>query len=225
MLKRLLSFLLPAVLFAVPTVVFAATNMYPTGPKSVNVGQTFTVTVTLSGAKDVDTIRANGSYTNDLLQWKGAAPTGVFQNVSPGTYVDQAKGIFSFGAFTLSSHANNTASTAVLTFKALKAGTAYVQLTTNSRVLSAGEDQLGSVGRLTITVNDAKPLPEQPQPVPTTVTPGTPSISLFSASAPDPNVWYSTTTVAIGWTIQGKTVKTTYFGFDQSPEGHSPTRH
>ena len=71
-------------------------SAYPTGPKTVNVGQDFNVVINVSNAKDVDTIRMNGSYTQDFLEYKGAKPTGVFQNVSPGTYVDQPNGIFSF---------------------------------------------------------------------------------------------------------------------------------
>ncbi|MFZ2804542.1 MAG: cohesin domain-containing protein [Patescibacteria group bacterium] len=223
MLKRLWLLIVPALFLALPSVVFAATNFYPTGPKTVNVGQTFTVVMTMSGAKDVDTIRADGSYTQDLLQWKGAAPTGVFQDVSPGTYVDQNTGVFSFGAFTLSSHANNTAPTAVLTFKALKAGTAYVQLTTGSRVLSDGVDQLGTIGRLTIVIKQATPVPEQPQPIPTVVPTGTAAISLVSLNEPNPDVWYATSTVHASWQVAGKAVKTMYIGFDQSPEGPADT--
>jgi len=201
-------------------VAFAAANVTPTGPSKVTVGQTFTVAIVVSGAKDVDTIRVNGSFTQDLFDYKSASPAGVFQNVSPGTYVDQAKGIFSFGAFTLSSKANGSARIAVLTFRAKKAGSGYVQLTTSSRILSAGEDQMGSVGRLNITVEEAKQVqPEQPQPIPPVIPQGQAVISLFSTTQPDPNVWYPSRTVLAGWKIEGKTPKSVFVGFDQAPDG------
>lgn len=223
MFKRTLFAASGAVALLWGQVAFAAANLSPTGPSKVTVGQTFQVVMVVSGAKDVDTIRLNGSFTPDLLEWEGASPAGVFQNVSPGTFVDQTKGIFSFGAFTLSSKANGTSRLAILTFKAKKAGNAYVQLTTNSRILSAGEDQLGTVGRLNITIGEGVTPPEQPQPIPTVVKPGNVAISLLSTTHPDPNVWVSSRNVNVGWTIAGKSVKAVYLGFDQSPEGPAET--
>lgn len=205
--------------FACGQNVYAAANVWPSGPSKVSVGQTFQVVIQVSGAVDVDTVRMNGSFTADLLEWKTSSPGGVFQNVSPGTYVDQAKGIFSFGAFTLSSKANGATRFAVLTFKAKKAGSAYVQLTSNSKVLSAGEEQIGSVGRLNITIEDKVAAPEQPLKIPEKVPDGEAVISLFSTSHPDPNVWFPSGDVLVGWKIEGKPVKKTYIGFDQAPEG------
>ncbi len=188
----------------------------------MNVGQDFNVVINASNAKDVDTIRMNGSFTQDLLEYKSAKPTGVFQNVSPGTYVDQPNGIFSFGAFTLSSHANGVAPLAVLTFRAKKPGKAYIQLTTTSRLLSAGEDQLGSVGRLNITIGETV-VPSQPQPVPAEVAPDELVISLRSTTHPDPESWYTASQVAADWVVLGKIVKKTYTGFNESPEGRAET--
>jgi hypothetical protein len=197
-------------------------SAYPTGPKTVNVGQDFNVVINASNAKDVDTIRMNGSFTQDLLEYRSAKPTGVFQNVSPGTYVDQPNGIFSFGAFTLSSHANGVAPLAVLTFRAKKPGKAYIQLTTTSRLLSAGEDQLGSVGRLNITIGETV-VPSQPQPIPAEEVPDKLVISLRSTTHPDPELWYTASTVAADWVVLGKIVKKTYIGFNESPEGRAET--
>lgn len=219
-MKKVLSVLACFLGIASAAPAYAAANIYPTGPAQVSVGQTFQVAVQISGAKDVDTIRLNGSFTQDLLEWKGTSPAGVFQNISPGTYVDQAKGIFSFGAFTLSSKANGNTRIAVMTFRAKKTGSAYVQLTTSSRVLSAGEDQMGSVGRLNIAIVDKGPVPpEQPRPIPPVVLPGEAAISLFSTTHPDPNGWYATGTILAGWKIEGKTPKRVYIGFDEIPEG------
>lgn len=202
----------------------AATNAFPTGPKEVNVGQTFNVTISVSGAQDVDTIRLNGNYSQDLLEWKGSQPSGVFQNVSPGTYSNQATGIFSFGAFTLSSKANGSQRVAVLTFRAKKGGSAFVQLGTSSRILSAGEDQIGSVGRLNIKITEKAPAtPDQPQPIPKEIPPGVAAISLFSTTHPDPDLWYKEKEVMVGWKIEGKPVNTVYIGFDQDPQGPAET--
>lgn len=199
-------------------------HMFPTGPSTVNTGQEFQVVIRVNGAVDVDTIRANGSFSQDLLEYRGAKPTGVFQNISPGTYVDQAKGIFSFGAFTLSSKANGYSPLAILTFRAKKAGTAYVQLTTNSRLISAGEDQLGTVGRYTLVVSEKAAPPAQPQPIPSVILPGELIISLRSPTHPDPEKWYATSTVLATWEILGKAIKKTYISFDESPEGATDQR-
>ncbi|MFA5184859.1 MAG: cohesin domain-containing protein [Patescibacteria group bacterium] len=200
--------------------VLAAANIWPAGPKQVNVGQTFNVTITVSGAKDVDTIRANGNYSQDLLELKSSRPAGVFQNVSPGTFTDAVKGIFSFGAFTLSSKANGNSSLAVLTFRAKKAGDAFVQLGTSSHILSAGEEQIGSVGRLNIKIAEAAEVqPEQPRPIPPVIPAGKAVISLTSTSHPDPNAWYPNDIVLTGWKIEGKEVNKVFVGFDQDPQG------
>jgi hypothetical protein len=214
-----------AFLLAIPFLLWsppasAATNAFPTGPKEVNVGQTFNVTISVSGAQDVDTIRLNGNYSQDLLEWRGSQPAGVFQNVSPGTYSNQATGIFSFGAFTLSSKANGSQRVAVLTFRAKKAGEAFVQLGTSSRILSAGEDQIGSVGRLNIKITEKAPAtPDQPQAIPKDIPPGVAAISLYSTTHPDPESWYTGKEVMVGWKIEGKPVNTVYLGFDQDPQG------
>lgn len=201
-------------LFLAVPVLAASVSAYPTGPKTVAVGQTFNVYFEVNNAVDVDTIRLNGSYTQNLLQYKAAQPTGVFQNVSPGTYDDQTNGIFSFGAFTLSSKANGTQRIAVLTFKATQVGAAYVQLTQGSKILSAGNEELGSIGRLDINVTAAPPQPQavpgQPAPI---------AISLLSASHPDSNAWYATGTVEAHWQITGPTPQAVYVGFDQAPDG------
>ncbi|MCC7357040.1 hypothetical protein IT408_00850 [Candidatus Uhrbacteria bacterium] len=201
--------------------VFAAANVFPTGPKKVTVGQTFNVVFNTSGAKDVDTVRLNGSFTNEIFDYKASKPAGVFQNVSPGTYVDQAKGIFSFGAFTLSSRANGNSALAVLTFRAKKVGSGFVQLTTNSKMLSAGEEQIGSIGRLNIEVVEAKNEPEQPRPLPSIVPEGEAAIRFLSPTHPNPDLWYSNREVDVTWEIKGKKLNKAYFGFDETPEGAS----
>lgn len=208
-MKKALIVAIGMMTFAIGQTAFAAANAWPSGPKQVTVGQTFQVVILVNGAKDVDTIRMNGSYSQDFLDWKSAQPTGVFQYVSPGTYVDKAKGVFSFGAFTLNTKANGNSRLAVLTFRAKKVGSAYVQLASSSRVLSAGEEQIGTVGRLNINIVEAKPVPEAEKV----------EITLFSTTHPDPDTWYANGDVLAGWVIKGKPVKTTYVGFDQSPEG------
>jgi len=205
--------------------VSAATNLAPTGPTEVNVGQTFQVVVQATGAQDVDTVRINGAYSQDLLAWRGAVPAGVFQNVSPGTFVDQSTGAFSFGAFSLDTYANGATRVATLTFKATKAGVAVIQLADSSRALSAGTDQLGSVKKMVIHIVDKGTAQvEQPQPLPGEVTPGQVAISLFSLNQPNPNLWYAMDSVKAGWSIRGKSVEAMYVGFDQSPEGAADTK-
>jgi hypothetical protein len=219
-MKKLSIFLLCSLFLTQAGIVFAGSaNVYPTGPKTVDVGQTFNVVINTNGAKEVDTIRINGSFTQDLLEYRGSKPTGVFQNISPGTYFDQKTGIFSFGAFTLSSRANGISPLVVLTFRALKPGNAYVQLTTGSKILSAGEEQIGTVGRLNITISEKVAPPSQPQPIPDVLQPGILAISLTSPTHPDPEKWYASRKVDAEWKIAGKPIKQVYIAFDESPEG------
>lgn len=203
----------------------ATASVFPTGPKQVSVGQTFQVAFQVTDAVDVDTIRLNGSYPQNLLKWGGSAPSGVFQNVSPGTFANEQTGVFSFGAFTMSDHANGTVKIAVITFRALQTGTATIQMSPGSHILSAGEEQLGSLGKLDIQIvpSTGIVLPEQPRPIPPTLLPGETAVSLYSLTHPDPNDWYQSSTVNIGWAIAGKKAESLYFGFDQSPDGPAET--
>lgn len=195
---------------AVPA--WAATDVLVSGPSNVKTGQTFQVVMSLRGAADVDTVRLNGSYSADLLEWVAASPSGVFQIVSPGTSVNTANGTFSFGTFSLSATASGAARVAVLTFRAKKPGTATIQLNTTSHVISAGEEQIGVPGRLTVTIGgEAPPLP-----------PGT-KITITSSSHPDPNAWYRDPNVSVSWKITGNTVKQVFVGFDQTPDGPADT--
>ena len=89
-------------------------------------------------------------------------------------------------------------------------------------MLSAGEDQLGSVGRLNITIGETV-VPSQPQPVPEKVAPDELVISLRSKTHPDPESWYTASKVAVDWVVLGKIVKKTYIGFNESPEGRVET--
>ena len=208
-------------LYAAP--VFAATGVSFQGPSSLHTGQTFTVTVSLNKAADVDTVRLNGQFSKDTLTWIGASPAGTFQNVSPGTASDQKAGTFSFGTYTLGQAVNGSAPVAVFTFRATKAGAAWIKLTPTSRVLSAGIDQGGAYGSYSANVTGEALVPEQPVPLPPTAPSSSTAVRLFSPTQPDPNAWYREGVIKVQWQAVGKTPTAAFVGFDQIPVGPAET--
>lgn len=187
-----------------------------TAPTQVKVGQVFQVVATASGAVDVDTMRLQGTFPADLLEWQNAVPGPALSSVSPGNNVNQTSGTFYFGAFSLTNRLNGTGRLATLTFRAKKAGKATVRLVSGSHLLSAGEEQLSSLGQVTISIASAPaPIPAVPLP-PAAPTPVL--LQFHSTSHPDPDVWYTDPNIVVAW-VRTPDVKTVYTGFDQSPEG------
>ncbi len=197
---------------AVPA--FAAANVSASGPATVSAGQSFQVTVSASGMRDVDTVRLNGTYSPDVLEWLGAVPAGAFQNISPGTFVDPVKGAFSFGAFSLSSTANGTEHLTTLTFRAKNPGVGFIQFDSSSHVISNGVEELGGLGRYTVTV------------APTTRPGGLAGqsvITITSPTHPSEDAWYANNEVFVKWAIDGTTPIAMFVGFDQDPMGKAAT--
>lgn len=226
MKKFFSAFLVAAALF-VAGQASAATpaQLYFSGPHQVALGQTFTVSIVVGGAIDIDTTRLNGTYSQDLLDWRNAAPGSILPNISPATFVNATNGTFSQGVFGFNGTVNGTSQLLTITFKALKVGTATIQLADSSQIYSAGEPQTRSVGKIDIVIGPPSKtvLPEQPQPLPLSVPPGTTAIMLFSNSHPDPSKWYQSPSVDVGWMSIGKPSASFLVGFDQLPQGPATT--
>lgn len=191
-------------------VAFAAgSSLVPSGPKTVSVGQTFTVIMAVQNATDADTIRLNGTFSPDLLRWVSATPRGTL-NVSPGTSLNQAIGAFSYGVFSLGKTLSGNVSVVTMTFTALKPGTATIQLSPTSRVLSAGVDQLVSQGSLSIRI-----IPKTAAEI---ATEGA-QIGFMSATHPDENAWYQSRDVTVSWDAEALSGYRVTVGYDQSPQG------
>ncbi|MEK7115917.1 MAG: hypothetical protein AAB879_00810, partial [Patescibacteria group bacterium] len=95
--------------------------------------------------------------------------------------------------------------------RAKKNGNGSVRLTT-SRVLSAGAEQVGSVGGLNIHIEEKKKPADAAK------------VSLQSASHPDEEKWYQNASVLVKWKIRGKPAERLTVGFDQDPEGPAESR-
>ena len=214
-MKRLIGIIFAlAALSHAGTALAATANVSFSGPAEVTAGSVFQVTVSARGLVSADTVRLNGTYSKDLISWDFAQPQGAFPNVSPGTYTDVAKGTFSFGAFSLAGGTSGSSRLAALTFRAVNPGTATISLNSSSRVLSAGVDQGGAFGSITIKIVGKAVPPTVPIP-PTHVG----VLAVTSTSHPDPNIWYPSGDVSISWSTDGNTPIATYIGFDQSPAG------
>lgn len=183
-------------------------------PTEVVKGQTFQVNYVVQDAKEVDTVRFNGDYTNALVELKSMAPSAL-DSRSPGTAFNQANGSYSFGAFTIDGATNGSVKTGVFTFTAKDIGTATVALKNGSLVLSAGENQLTGLASAQIRIVDAKPADE------VRVTPASTSTALIvtSASHPDENRWYKSRDIQINWKAEGNNITSVFVAFDDQPEG------
>lgn len=210
-----LLFVSTAAFFLAAPAAFAA-NITLSAPSQVTVGQTFQVTATVTGAIDVDTMRLQGTFPASLLTWRGSS-VGTLPYQSPGNYYDQKNGTFYFGAFSLIDKVNGKARLATFTVQAKQAGTAQIKLVTGSHILSAGEEELGTLGRVSIKIIPAK------AKVRASAIFVTSTIQISSTSHPDPEAWYANGHVSVAWNVQDAQVKTTYIGFDQIPEGSADT--
>ncbi len=222
-MKRYFIAIFLALAVVTPRASFAATGvaMAVTGPMSVSVGQEFNVTVQISGAVDIDTVRAVGTYPSNLLELRGIRSVGAFTNVSPGNSIDANAGTFSYGTFALEKYANGTAKFAVMTFKARTEGIATIRLLPESVAYSAGEGTVSSVGSLKViiaAIAPAIPLPIKKLGITTPAATG--AITLTSSSHPDPNAWVANNVVQVSWKTT-KPIETVFGAFDQSPESNA----
>jgi hypothetical protein len=200
-----------------PFAVFAATASV-TGPATVQVGHTFQVNLNVVGGVSVDTSRFIGTYPSDLLEYEGSSNGGGLPMRSPGSV--SGGGNFNFGAFSLDNPVNGTNVAGTLTFKALKIGVATINLLPGTRILSAGVDQMTSMGSLKINIVGVTPVGTI-----TTVVPTSTTIEITSTSHPDELAWYPSRDVQISWKVLGPKPASVSVGFDQAPEGPAETKN
>lgn len=203
--------LLIALLFLVPKVALASTAGL-SGPAEVQVGRTFQVRMVVGGAKDVDTVRFVGSFPTDMLSYQGMSNGSSLPTRSPGS--GATGGTFNFGGFSLGNPVNGGAQAGVLTFKALKIGTATISLQAGTRILSAGEDQTTGRGSFTIKITEAPAPGEIPIVAPVQTT-----IDLTSPTQPDQSAWSTNRNITLTWKFGGRQPTSYSIGFDQAPEG------
>jgi len=191
---------------------YAATaNVTLTAPKEVQPGQMFQVVVQANGMQNADLIRLNGTFTPGVIEWVQAQPYAAFQNVSPGTTVNNTTGAFSFGAYTLSDALTGNAKLVAVTFRALKTGTATIKFDATSKVLSDGVEQTGTLGTAVIKVTGSAP-----EAAGAVTGPTVGMLTVMSPTHPDQNTWYANDKVTIQWRTE-KPFKTVNTAFDRIP--------
>ncbi len=193
-----------------------------------SVGQFFTVKVMLSVTEPVDTIRLYMDYPAGVLGAVAVSPGANLPSVSPGNGINNAKGSLSFGSFTLGGPVSGNILAALVTFKTLKSGSGNITLRSNSLALTDGNNLYsgGSVSVPFDTKGDAG--------VPVITPPGTPqtgggegggvissshgTVTVFSSSHPDQDIWYSARDILFSWSISGEKPQEFWMKFDEIPQ-------
>lgn len=211
-LLRLSAGFVPAMMVGFFAIGAQAATVTIQAPAEVVKGQTFQVNYVVQGAKEVDTVRFNGDYTQSLIELKSMVPSAL-DSRSPGTAFNQADGSYSFGAFTIAGATNGAVKTGVFTFTATQLGTATVSLKDGSLVLSAGENQLTGLASAQIRIVEEK---GEARVTPSSTNTG---LSVTSVSHPNENLWYKNRDIQINWKAEGAGIASVFVAFDDQPEG------
>lgn len=179
---------------------------------TVESGKQFDVTVSLNpNGELLDTVRAVVTFDPTLLQVQDVALVGSFNRVAPGNYYDNTVGKVSWGAFTLEGPVTTEGSLATVTFLPLAEGEGTIEISSDSRAISNGEEKI-NVGTLgTASVNVGAAVASQP---------GVAFIMVESESHANDVDWYTNNTVKFSWTqLQGESpVEAYYYSFDESSD-------
>lgn len=224
-------------LFLFPSVTFAASYSISPSSGSYEVGKNFSIKLMINAGGDaVNAADAVISFSKDILQVVSATTEGsplTFPvpatagsvTKADGPAVSNSEGLVAFGGGGITS-LSGTKGVLTITFKALKEGTARVEISKGSIMAGAGQSVLsGSTGAsYTITVGSSNPDPVDTTTPPkeerkvTIPPPEAPIIK--SASHPDENSWYSDSKPKFNWDIPYG-VLNVRLGFDQDPNGTS----
>jgi hypothetical protein len=192
----------------------AATFAPSPSAQSVEVGTRFTVDLLVNpNGTDLDTVRAYVNFPEDLLRVEDVSLGPLFPRQSPGNAADNASGSISVGGFNLGGAVTQSGTFATLTFTALAAGEATVEIADNSRLISSGEEKgTGAYADATISIAEAK------------VGDGggrseAPTVAFSSITHPDQDVWYKGGVFTADWTVSDDEAVTGWLiAFDQLPE-------
>lgn len=134
---------------------FSAEFSLPESRTSVNVGDTFSVPVTLSPAgSQIDTARVVMSYDPARLRATGFQLVSALNNSAPASFIDHLNGVISWGGFDMVERIGSTTMFGVASFKAVSAGEANVSLAPSSHIISGGQEVgIPNNDRLTVVVN------------------------------------------------------------------------
>ena len=203
--------------FSLP--VFAAGNAslsFKTLTNSVRVNETFDVSVRANpSGEQVNTVRAVFTFDPTILQATWASLTGPLSRSAPGNYLDNSKGIVSWGGFSTKGPITVDGDFAKVTFKALKEGSTELKISQDSRLIADGmEKSNGSQAVTSVTVTAAA-----------TETNGG-NFTLTSSSHEEETDWYKKTTAEFVWNEvkSDNPVQSYLYAFDETPNTDPTTK-
>lgn len=177
---------------------------------AVEAGETFDLNVNINASgENIDTARLVLTYDPLVVRAVSVVLNGEFNRSAPGNYIDNKSGKVYWGGFTLGEPLSANSSFAKVTFKSEQAGKATVSVSSESKLISDGEERIDSerFGKASVTVSPAS-LPES----------GVSVLSVNSSSHLNDTDWYSNNTVEIDWiTLEGESpVQEYFYSFDES---------
>ncbi|MDD4333078.1 MAG: cohesin domain-containing protein [Patescibacteria group bacterium] len=178
--------------------------------KMMKAGENFNINVMVDPrGEKVDTIRAIVNFPVDKLAAEYFDLSENYSLQSPGSYIDNKKGIINQGGAMLASQASTKSVFGTITFKAKSDGIANITLTNDSKAISSGVEKinLAGLGKAVITISKAGEEIKKEK-----------WVSVESAIHENQEKWYNINTVNISWRAEGGEATSYYYAFDQDPE-------
>ena len=212
MKKRITGVLFSILFTMISFPAFAAGNasfLFKTDAYSVQVGETFDVPVLVNpNGEQLNTVRAVLTFDPTVLQAQWATLTGSLERSAPGNYFDNTKGVVSWAGFSTKESFFSEGDFAKVTFTAIKDGNSQVKISTDSHLISNGEEKFGGV-----EVSAAVKV------VPATMDPNSGIFTVDSSSHPVETNWYQKNTVDVRWVeLESRSpIKSYFYTFDETP--------
>lgn len=175
-------------------------------PQNVETGERFTFEILVEpNGENLDTVRAELSFSADVLEIESFHLGDLFPRVTPGNVIDNTSGLFSQGAFTLEGPVRTSGIFGTITFITKQEGTAVIELLGSSKLISAGEEKINSekLERVSFSIQTQ----EQPEEKELVVT---------SSTHVEQDQWYSSDVANFSWKINQDILRY-YSDFDQNP--------
>ncbi|MBT5808562.1 hypothetical protein HOI18_04800 [Candidatus Uhrbacteria bacterium] len=185
---------------------------------TVERGDQFDLTVSVNANNEgLDTVRSVVTFDPSVLRAQNVSLVGIFDRSAPGNYLDNGSGKVSWGAFTLEGPINSSSEFITITFLALESGDATVALSSDSRAISNGKEQINVSSLTTTSVAVENAAEADP----------TLSLLVVSSTTHTNDVdWYSATSAEINWVeLAGdSTLSSYYYSFDKT-SNTDPSRY
>jgi len=203
-----------------PLIAFAAgpaTMGFSQNTVTAVAGETFDLTVTVSpNGEELDTVRAVVGFDPEIVSVQSVSLSGAFNRNTPGNFFDNEEGKISWGGFTLDGGVKAAGSFAKITFLAQKDGVRAIVISSESRLISDGQEKIDTVnlGSVDVTVKAES-----------ASDPGLSVLTLNSSSHPNDVDWFQNRKVDVDWTeLKGDSeIASYYYAFDESSNTNPKT--